>query len=138
MDPLSIAASIISILQLATTLTGYLNSVRNATAEQREVAIEASNLYGLLTSLRFRVEAAQSADPWFQQVKLLGLKNGPLDQLKNSLETMIRKLSSSSRKRDQIKSALMWNFTKSEVEEVLKRMERLKSLITCALTTDLT
>ena len=137
MDPVSITASIISILQLATTLTGYLNSVRNATAEQREVAIEASNLYGLLTSLRFRVETARSADPWFQQVRLLGLKNGPLDQLKDTLETMIRKLSSSSRKRDQIKSALMWNFTKSEVEEVLKRMERLKSLITCALTNDL-
>ena len=137
MDPLSITASIISILQLATTLTGYLNSVRNATAEQREVAIEASNLYSLLTSLRFRVEAAQSTDPWFQQVKLLGFKKGPLDQLKDALETMIRKLSSSSRKRDQIKSALMWNFAKLEVEEILKRMERLKSLITCALTNDL-
>ena len=137
MDPVSITASIISILQLATTVIGYLNNIRNATAEQREVAIETSNLYGLLTSLRFRVEAARYADPWFQQVQLLGFKNGPLDQLKDNLETMIRKLSSSSRKRDQIKSALMWNYTKSEVEEVLKRMERLKSLITCALTNDL-
>lgn len=43
---------------------------------------------------------------------------------------------SSSRKRDQIKAALTWKFTKSEVENALKRIERLKSLIQCALSGD--
>ena len=38
------------------------------------------------------------------------------------------------RGRDQIKSALTWKFTESEVENALKRMERLKSLINYALT----
>ena len=127
--------SIIAILQLTTTLTGYINDVRHATREQVKVAVEASNLYGLLTSLRFRVEVAQSDDPWFNQVKLLGMKNGPLDQFKDILEKMVEQISS-SRKRDQIKAALTWKFTKSEVENALKRMERLKSLIQCALTED--
>ena len=129
-------ASIIAVLQLTTALTGYFNDVRNATSEQAKVAVEASNLYALLTSLRFRVEGARSDAPWFNQVKMLGTKHGPLDQLRGTLEAMVEKLSS-SRKRDQIKSALMWKFTKSEVEDTLKRMERLKSLITCALTNDL-
>ena len=138
MDPLSTTASIIAVLQLTTTLVGYLNDVRNATAEQRQVAIEASNLYGLLTSLRFRVETAQSADPWFQQVKMLGFKNGPLDQLQEILEMMVKKVSPSSlRKRDHIQAAVKWKFTKSEVEEMLKRTDRLKWLINCALTNDL-
>ena len=136
MDPLSITASIIGILQLTKTLTGYLNSVRNATTEQQKVAIEASNLYGLLTSLRFRVEVARSADPWFQHVKLLGLENGPLDQLKDALETIVKKTSSSG-KTGQIKSALTWDCKKSEVDEALDRIERLKSLITYALNSDL-
>lgn len=129
-------ASIIAILQLTTTLTGYINHVRHATAEQAKVAVEASNLYSLLTSLRFRVEAVQLEDPWFTQVRMLGIQNGPLDQFKDVLERMVEEMSS-SRKRDQMKSALMWKFTKPEVENTLKTIERLKSLINCALTGDL-
>lgn len=129
-------ASIIAILELTTTLTGYINDVRHATKEQAKVAVEASNLYGLLTSLRFRVEEVQSEDPWFNQVKLLGRENGPLDQFKEILDKMVLQISS-SRKRDQVKSVLTWKFTKLEVEDALKRMERLKSLIQCALTADM-
>lgn len=129
-------ASIIAVLQLTTTFTGYINDVKHASAEQAEVAVEASNLYSLLTSLRFRVEVARSDDPWFNQVKILGIYNGPLDQFKDMLEKMLGHISS-SRKRDQIMSALTWKFTKSEVENALKRMEHLKSLINCALTGDL-
>ena len=129
-------ASIIAILQLTSTLTNYINNVRKATAEQAKVAVEASNLFSLLTSMRFRVEGTRSDDPWFNQVKMLGTHNGPLDQLRDTLEEMVGTMSS-SRKRDQIKSALMWKFTKSQVDEMLQRMERLKSLITCALANDL-
>jgi hypothetical protein len=67
---------------------------------------------------------------------LLGIENGPLDQFKNVLEIMVNGLSS-ARKRDQIKSALLWKFTKKEVENALARIERLKSLISNALTNDL-
>ncbi|KIX08660.1 uncharacterized protein Z518_03317 [Rhinocladiella mackenziei CBS 650.93] len=136
MDPLSLAASIVAVLQLTSTLTSYINEVRNATAEQAKVAVEASNLYGLLTTLRFRVQEARSDDPWFNQVKLLGSKNGPLDQFKDTLEIMVNEVLS-FRKRDQIKSALSWKFTKKEVGNAVARMERLKSLISCALTNDL-
>jgi hypothetical protein len=52
-DPLSTTTSIIAILQLTATFTGYLHDVRNATKEQKRLAEEAANLYGLLTSLRF-------------------------------------------------------------------------------------
>ena len=129
-------ASIIAIIQLTRTLTDYINDVRQASAEQAKVAVEASSLYSLLTSLRFRVEAARSDDPWFNQVRMLGIQNGPLDQFKDVLERMVGQISS-SRRRDQIKSVLMWKFTKAEVENALRRMERLKSLINCVLTGDL-
>ena len=129
-------ASIVAVLQLTTTLTGYINDVGHVTADQAKVAVEASNLYSLLISLRFRMEAVRSDDPWFNQVRMLGLQGGPLDQFKDVLERMVEQISS-SRKRDQIKSALMWKITKSEVENALKRMERLKSFINCALTGDL-
>jgi hypothetical protein len=135
MDPLSMTASIIAILELTSALTSYTNDVRHATREQKRVAVEASNLYSLLTSLRFRVEEAQADEPWFNQVKLLGIENGPLDQFKDALEKMVEQIPS-PRRRDQVKSALTWQFTKVEVENALKRIERLKSLIQCALTED--
>ena len=64
MDPLSLTASIIAILQLTSTFTNYINNARNTTKEQAQLAVEASNLYTLLTKLRFRVEGARSDDPW--------------------------------------------------------------------------
>jgi hypothetical protein len=73
--------------------------VRIATSEQAKVTTEASNLYGLLTSLRFQEEGARSDDLWFNQVKMLGTRHGPLDQLKHTLEAMVEKISS-TRKRD--------------------------------------
>ncbi|KAK5202654.1 hypothetical protein LTR41_011600 [Exophiala xenobiotica] len=136
MDPLSMTASIIAVLQLTSTLASYINETRHATAEQKKVAVEAGNIYGLLTNLRFQVEEARSNDPWFNQVKLLGVPNGPLDQFKSVLESMVSQLSTSG-KRNQVKSALLWKFTKKEVEYALARMERLKTLISCALTNDL-
>jgi hypothetical protein len=136
MDPLSMTASIIAALQLTTTLISYITDVKNATSDQKKVAIEASNLSSLLINLRFRVDEARPDDPWFNQVKLLGTENGPLDQFKHILEKIVEQISS-SRTRDRVKSALTWKFAKSEVEDALKRMELLKSLISCALTNDL-
>ena len=129
-------SSIIAILELTATLTSYLNGVNNATKEQAHVTVEAGNLHTLLTGLRFRMEAARSSDPWFNQVKLLGRPNGPLDQFKEVLEKMVGHMPGST-KRDQVKSALMWKFTKTQVEDALQRMERLKTLVQCALTGDL-
>ncbi|KAK4936029.1 hypothetical protein LTR10_023024 [Elasticomyces elasticus] len=136
MDPLSMTASIIAVLQLTSSFASYINEARNATSEQKKLAVEASNIYCLLTNLRFQVEEARSHDPWFNQVKLLGVPNGPLDQFKGVLEFMVEQLST-SRKRVQVKSALLWKFTKKEVKDALARMERLKTLISCALTNDL-
>lgn len=125
-------ASIIAILELTSKLTGYINNVRHATREQKQLAVEASNLYGLLTRLRFRVEEARANEPWFNQVKQL-----PLDQFKAALEGMVKQIPLSSSRTDQIKSALVWKFTKNEVENTLQRIERLKSLVQLALTDDL-
>lgn len=135
MDPLSLTASIIAVLQMTAKLTGYLNDMTHATSDQKKLALESSNLYGLLTNLRFRVEEARSNDEWFNQVKLLGVDNGPLAQFKDILEKMVKEINP-SRARDRVKSALLWKFTKTDVEEALASMERLKSLIAIALTND--
>ena len=49
MDPLSLTASIIVVLQLTGTLMNYVNSIRHAPKERVQIAREASDLYALLT-----------------------------------------------------------------------------------------
>lgn len=135
MDPLSLTASIIAVLQLTTALTTYLNNIHHATAEQKKITVEACNLYSLLTTLRFRVEDARTDDPWFDQVKLLNVANGPLDQFKQVLDRIMERISPSGKK-ERIKSALVWQWTKSDIDEALQQMERLKTLVNIALTND--
>ncbi|KAF6235799.1 hypothetical protein HO173_005994 [Letharia columbiana] len=59
MDPLSLSASIIAVLQLTGMLLSYINDVQNATKDQAQLAVEVSNIYSLLISLRFRVEQSK-------------------------------------------------------------------------------
>jgi hypothetical protein len=135
MDPLSVIASVIAILKLTNEIVNYLHDVQDAPEKCRQCAMEASNLSGLLTSLRYRLEDANSADPWFTSIRALSVGNGPLDQYRASLEQLRLRVTA----RDglaHIKQRLQWKFSKTEVDSILQRMERLKSLIGIALKMD--
>ncbi|KAJ9602544.1 hypothetical protein H2200_013087 [Cladophialophora chaetospira] len=132
MDPISFGTSLIAVLELTVTLMKYVNDVRNAPKERAQLAREASNVYALLTSLRFRVEDAKGDDPWFSQIKLLASENGALSQFRTILEKLVTRLDPSSKLKD-----LLWKFNKPEIEEALAQIERLKSLINLALANDL-
>ena len=80
MDPLSVTASIIAVLQLSTEVLRYLNDVKDASKDRAQCAIEASNLYNLLVKLRFRLEEGDAGQPWYTTVRTLTVENGPLDQ----------------------------------------------------------
>ncbi|OIW26077.1 hypothetical protein CONLIGDRAFT_656648 [Coniochaeta ligniaria NRRL 30616] len=135
MDPLSITASLIAIIQLTSTLLEYLNSVKDAPKGRAQCAIEASNLYNLLTVLRYRMEESSSNEPWFNALKALGIHHGPLDQYRHALEQILEKTSGSSSAR-KLGSSLLWPFKKEDVKDLLVRIERLKTVISIALEMD--
>ncbi|KAJ9663080.1 hypothetical protein H2198_001072 [Neophaeococcomyces mojaviensis] len=135
-DPLSVAASIIAVIQVTSQVVVFINEVRNAPKEQVQIAIEASNLLSLLTRLRYRVDEAQANEPWFEQVRKLGVKDGPLDQCASVLHEItsnIEKLQSSNK----VRSAIMWKFKKEDFEEMRRVIERLLSMVKFALEDDL-
>ena len=136
MDPLSLTASIIAVLQLTGTILSYLNDVQKVTKDQAQLAVEASNIYSLLISLRFRVEQSNGNDPWFTAVRDLGTENGPLDQVREALERLASKTEPSHGVM-KLGKHLMWKFEKSELESTLRKIERVKSLVNVALTSDL-
>ena len=135
MDPLSVTASIIAILQLSAEVLTYLNNVKEASKDRAQCAIEASSLYSLLVNLRFRLEEGDVSQPWYTTVRTLAVGNGPLDQFKQALETLQTKMTDGGRLK-QAGRALVWKFQKEEIASILGRMERLKTLIEVALQMD--
>lgn len=135
MDPLSITASIIAVLQLSTKVLGYLNNVKDASKDCMQCAVEISNLYNLLFNLRVHLEEGSPDTPWYTDVRALYVENGPLDQFKQALETLQAKITDGGRLKKTGK-AMLWKFKKEEVASILSRMERLKTLIEIALQMD--
>ena len=136
MDPLSLSINIIAVLQLTGKLLSYLNDVQHATRDQTQLAVEASNIYSLLVSLRFRVEQSNGHEPWFTAVRNLGSENGPLDQLKVALDLLASRAESSHGIR-KLGKQLLWKFEKSEMGDTLDKIERIKTLVSLALSDDL-
>ena len=135
MDPLSVTASIVAILQLTTEVIKYLNDVKDAPKDRARFAIEASNLSNLLVSLRYRLEEGRSNEAWYKEVDSLGAQDGPLDQYKHALEKLQLKVLGGNGLA-KIGNALVWKFGKEEVASILSRIERLKSLVQIALQMD--
>ena len=135
MDGLSVAASIIAVLQLTGAVIGYLNDVKDAPKECQQCTIEASNIQNLLINLRYRLEQGQAGDPWFTAVRALNIENGPLDQYKQALEQLRSRVEIQDGVQ-KIKRRLLWKFSKEEVASILARMERLNSLVNIALEMD--
>lgn len=134
MDPLSVTASIIAIIQLSGKVIGYLDGVKSASKERATCAMEISNLYSLLVSLRYYLEDSANAE-WNAAVRSLTIENGPLDQFKAGLETIQSRLTDGGRLK-KAKDAFVWKFKKEEVNSFLGRMERLKTLVEIALQRD--
>jgi len=136
MDPLSISASICALLQTAGVVTSYLTSMKDAPKERARLTTEVYNLCGLLTRLRDRVDESRSEDPWFNVVWKLGPENGPLQDVQFTLERLRSKLAPVGGLK-KVGKILTWKFDKVEINEMLAKIERLKTLITLALADDL-
>jgi hypothetical protein len=135
MDGLSAAASIIAVLQLTGNVITYLNDVKDAPKECQQCTIEVSNLQNLLINLRYRFEQGQKTDPWFTTIRALTVENGPFDQYKQALEQLLSKIEI-QHVGQIIGRRLFWTFSKTEITSILKRIERLKSLVNIALEID--
>lgn len=136
MDPLSITASIIAIVQLTSVIIGCLNDVKDASKDRARCAIEISNVSNLLVALMYRLDEVTSNDGWHAQVEALAAVNGPIDQYRSAIEQLQSKFLSTASSGSKIKGALTWKFSKEEIANILLKIERLKSLTQIALEMD--
>jgi thymidylate synthase len=135
MDPLSITASIIAILQLTTTVIECLSNAKGASTDRTLFTTEVSNLSSLLFTLVSRLEEGRSNEPWHKQVRALSEKDRTLDQYRAALEQLQHKIS----KRGgitTISNTLLWKYVKDDIQAILSRIECLKTLVQIALQID--
>jgi hypothetical protein len=135
MDPLSITVSVLALIQLTEKVIGYVKQTKDAPKERTRVLREASGLMGLLSTLKDLIDDCHPSDPWLRATSGLATPDGPLDQYKLVLETLVPKVIpfQGFRKAGQV---LAWKFSKEEILSLLSQIERLKSLINIALEMD--
>ncbi|KAH0536690.1 hypothetical protein FGG08_006456 [Glutinoglossum americanum] len=138
MDPVTVvglAASIIQVINATTKAIKYLNDVKGAPKDRARLAREATSLLALLTDLRYMVEEAKSTDSWFTCVSSLGVEMGPIEQFKSEMEELARKLKPQSGIK-KLGKTLLWTLDKNEINNILSKIERLKTRVGLALQKD--
>jgi hypothetical protein len=131
-EPLGIAASIIAVLQLTASVIEYLQAVHDAPKDRISFLSEVSGLHHLLLALQDRVDNTNAEDLWRTQVRQLGVRDGPLDQFKSHLERLVSKFGPAA----GLRRRLTWKFNKAEIEGIISKIERIKMLVSLALTND--
>jgi hypothetical protein len=138
MDPITVIGLVASVVQLIDTtllVIQYVNDVKSSSADQARFGLEASSLLSLLMTLRFDLEGSTQDDAWFVGIRSMGTKGGPLDQLREALETVATKLQPQSGLK-KLSSKLLWPLEKKELEGILQRIERTKTMIGLAYDRD--
>lgn len=135
MDPLSVSAGIIAILQLSSTVVKYVRDAKGASEDRQRLVLEISAVRGLLCTLNDIVDVSQLKDETKGFTRTLTTPNGPLVLFQKALERLESRLAGAT-KTGKVRKALKWPFDKAEVLDLLSTLERLKSLFTLAIETD--
>lgn len=147
MDPLSLSASLIAVLQITGSLISfcydYRQGVKHASKEIVQISDELNSLRDILDSLLKIAERAESNG--FSQLstfELLLKDDGPLFVCKTELEKLRGKLEKGgvggSEGWRAVRERLVWPLKEGEVRKTLVVLDRLKSTLALGLSADQT
>ena len=127
MEALGVAASLGQLIEFTLKTIKYLNSVKDASKDRTRLLREVPSLLSLLVSLKTSIDEKQS-DTWFDGIKSLAVKDGPLDQLRDTLKQLIDKLKPKSGLQ-KVARNMIWKLDKDYCEDLLRQIDRAKSTI---------
>ena len=135
MDPLSISASIIALIQLSSTVIGYLSDVKSSHKEQQKIRLEICSTLPMLSILQDQAQQAENGDEWSSTLLSLSAADGPIQQFQKALERLEHKLAP-IRGVKKVGKAFIWPFEKAEIQIILSTIERQKLLFSLARQND--
>lgn len=125
----SFLAEVVQVIDVTSKVVYFLNNLKDAPSDQAMLMREAISLLALFADLRYRVEGTISTDPWFTS---LGGDEGPLMDFTKAMEAKSIKLTQVTRVVNQ-GTVLRWTLNKNEIDDVLSRIERMKTVVGLAL-----
>ncbi|KAL8963127.1 MAG: hypothetical protein Q9193_000562 [Seirophora villosa] len=134
MELVGAVASITQLVDITAKTVQYLNSVKDASKERLKVAREASGLLPLLWDLQSHVDASNNEDR-SRRVGSLAANHGAIDQLREALEELAKKLEPKKGLEDKLR-AFVWTLDKTYTQQLLRKIERVKSSVSIALQGD--
>jgi hypothetical protein len=140
MDPLSVTASAIAILQISGTIINlcynYRSRVKNAAKEASRIVNELNGFRSVIESLFvFLEEDSENKSAQSSALGKLAQSGGALVRCINELKVLEEKLEPKEGWR-AVKAAILWPLKESEVKKVLHDIESTKSIVQLALAAD--
>ncbi|KAI9721649.1 MAG: hypothetical protein M1828_005016 [Chrysothrix sp. TS-e1954] len=142
MDPLSVTASLIGIVEAAlrttSALVKYTKDTKNASTDRTMLAEETLLLSKLLQRLRDRAQASQHEESWLtDHQEIVRQFEASYDDLATALkyDASTGKLRAESKSK-ALRSIAKWSFSKSEVYAILERITRLQQHANALLVDD--
>jgi hypothetical protein len=135
MNPLSVTASIIEILQLSAKVLECISDVRDAPKERSLCEAEISNLCALLRALRDHLQAGEPSQPCYNAVADLVAPRGPFDRFKEALEALQSKIADGGRL-EEVGQAHVDKLNDKDIAGILQPIGLLKTLVGIALQID--
>lgn len=132
MDPLSVTTGIIGLLAISNKVTQYISNLKDASEQRQRVLNELLLMTGCLTILKANAEKMELLPQAF--LSLCG-EDGILYQLKDCLQTLWDRLQPGVGFR-RFTRRVRWPFRKDEVDDLLRTMERYKTILVLVLQSD--
>jgi hypothetical protein len=135
MDPLSITASTIAIIQISSDIVAYINGTTGATKERKRLRDEIRSCEFILQRLGDQVSDAEDGNTWSATIKALQGPDAPLGRLRDALAVVKAKLEPKKGLKNAF-SSLKWPFDEKEINKIISTIEHEKNLLDLALTND--
>lgn len=129
MIPLPPHAAIGFLLEHTKEVIDYINDVKDASKDQKNLSDELAATQTVLSQLNSHADD----DGWKETMGALCAAGGPFDQLTVELKSMEKKLKPPTGMFKKSGKALAWHFTKDGVKKHFDRIERIKALLQLAV-----
>lgn len=136
MEPLSAAASIVTLLALSSEVIKYIGAASGGKEDRRRLRNEIRDCERFLQQLKDECDDSEEGDKWLETMEALNAPDAPLYRLHVTLNAINTKLKSKEGFRKKAVAALKWPFQEKEIEKILAMLENQKSLLQLALTNE--
>lgn len=127
---LGLTASVLQLIGTTIKALEYLSDVKDGKEERKELSLQLRLLEELFYKLNDKAKTSTDGSfTWIAET------NGPLQQIKAAMETIIKQLQIGTGARKVLDSAI-WPYRRRQIARFLTQVEALKSTITLALAED--